>query len=168
MEQMEFPCPCTYKGESHMITTKWKDFTTKNVYYYLKGVDGKVPVDEVTLGTGAPKDSSKKDIELIAIRTAYKGVIGKDVPNNKKNNVKWMTSKIDEVHAAAKDDELTETPITFELLMGLNLERLKLLIKEKELEVDPEDYLLEDQPDNYIHLCGAICSELGIEFPTQE
>lgn len=156
MKEMKFPCPCTYKGEGHMITTKRKDFSTKKMYYRLEKLGNEdIPVEDVTLGTGAPKGASKKDLELIAMRTAYKGIFGKDVPNNKKNNAEWIQGKIEEAHEAAPEE------ITEELLNGMDLDELKKVIFDKELSIDPEDYLISEEPENLSYLCEAIWEELN-------
>lgn len=162
MEKLDYPKPCKYKGEAHEIITKQKDFTTKKEYYFLKGITTRIPVEEVTVVKGkGKKNKSPKDVELVALRAAYQEAIGKEVPKNKKNDRAWMMKKVDE----ALEEDVEELTIDFALLMDMDLDALKRVIEEKELEIDPEDYLTEDKPEDLSHLVIAIAEELEIEVP---
>lgn len=156
---MEFPCPCTYKGEKHIITTKRKDFTNGKLYYRLEALgDEDIPVADVSVNVD--KKTSKKDLELIVARTAYKGVFEKDVPTNKKNKLDWIVGKLNEAHDAALDEN---EGLDWELLSAMNLKDLKKVIADFDLEIDPEDYITEEEPENLVHLCAEIALALNIE-----
>jgi hypothetical protein len=70
-----------------------------------------------------------------------------------KNNEEWMSIKIEERTIQNEDKD-----VTFELLEVMDEEQLENLIAEKELEIDIDDYDVEQ-------LRIAVAEELGIAIP---
>ena len=146
----------------------------------IKRVGNKRKETAATKTATKSKKLNKKEME--ALRELYKELALKDVPSNKKNDATWIQSKVTEMemnllHGKYKEvvgemvpedkledvswinEQIREHADPFETLNVLDFEQLKLLVIEKELDIDVEDY--EEKDD----LLEAVCDELDIEIP---
>jgi hypothetical protein len=155
--------------ETVTVQASVKDFSTQKISYRiaetqdlvpeeaLQGVDanGK-PLPETKQANVLPEEDKgledgKTPIEKL--REEYFELYGKLVPPNMKNNEEWMSIKIEERTIQNEDKD-----VTFELLEVMDEEQLENLIAEKELEIDIDDYDVEQ-------LRIAVAEELGTAVP---
>lgn len=136
-----------------------------------------VPLKEKTSTPGNPGDQTIEDL-----RAKYAELYGKQVAKAYQNKQEWIETKIQEKEAAnalvkgnisddptldgntinnpanegGDDNDNTDAPdITVDSLQDLDIDELTLLIEEKDLALDPDDYTVED-------LRQAIAEELGL------
>ena len=150
---------CLYDEKEVVILVSVKDFSTGKITYKLKSNDVKlaalkIPEAQLSKVQTTLKRKPKQDegINLLKLQAQYKLIIGKSPPQNKKNNIVWLTQKIEE---AGKE----QSP--YQILAKLNYEQLCSLITEKKLDVDSEDY------DEKGLLLIAVCEELNVVMPVK-
>jgi len=150
---------CLYDEKEVVILVSVKDFSTGEITYKLKSNDVKlaalkIPEAQLSKVQTTLKRKPKQDvgINLLKLQAQYKLIIGKSPPQNKKNNIVWLTQKIEE---AGKE----QSP--YQILAKLNHEQLCSLITEKKLDVDSEDY------DEKGLLLIAVCEELNVVMPVK-
>ena len=150
---------CLYDKKEVVILVSVKDFSTGEITYKLKSNDVKlaalkIPEAQLSKVQTTLKRKPKQDvgINLLKLQAQYKLIIGKSPPQNKKNNIVWLTQKIEE---AGKE----QSP--YQILAKLNHEQLCSLITEKKLDMDSEDY------DEKGLLLIAVCEELNVEMPVK-
>ena len=152
----------TLNGKEVTIKAAKKNFSTGVVSYRL--TSGGL-ANEKDLKKSGKAGTKPTDPALLELREKYAQLYGKAVTPSHKNKMDWLQKKVDEKQAEIdfagggdkKDEEVTETP--FEIIRKLDHEALVALVKEKELEIDPEDY------DNEEDFFTAVCDELEIEIP---
>ena len=149
-----------YKGQEVSVIVSQKNFATKEISYMLEGISEKVPesgLEEIVVKRNVHKEPTKEEL-LADVRELYKKEIGQPVPSNRKNNIDWMQSKIQE--AQNKALELRKGPsgsiLTWEQLKSMTSEEIAMIIADKGLDIDVDDYTPED-------LAVAVAQELEIE-----
>jgi len=140
-----------FQEQEQTVLTSSKHFPTGAIRYRLD--NGQMVAEkELKLAEEKKVIKSKVDDSLIA---DYEKYIGKPVPTSKKNDTKWIQSKVDEVKAKTKKPE---TKFTMDEVMELDgVGELSSFIETQQLAIDPEDYESEDD------LRLAIAEELGIK-----
>lgn len=160
-----------YKGEVEIIHSSSKNFVNKQITYAIQGKESKevkekgISIEKFTLIGGKVRTKTplkKDDGPIVALRSKYKELYGKNVSNNKKNKIDWIQAKIDA--KLPKDDskevpEKTSEPSSYQVLAALTPVELRNLISEKKLDIDPADFKTDEE------LLIAVCEELEIEIP---
>jgi len=147
-----------YKGEETVIKVAQKNFGTQKISYLLENGE-KVNESELskpkkTNPVQLPK-AEKKD-PLKELHEKYEKAYKKPVPNAKKNDALWIDNKLTEAGVPSKE----VTTDGWSVLSALDQNALEIFIKEKELDIDLNDYVDEDS------LRIAVAEELNIEIPS--
>jgi len=146
------------KWKNKEVTVKGasKNFVTNEVVYCLKLEKGEIRVKEnELLSAQLTKEENQKQKELKTLCDKYKELINKSVPNNKRQDVEWIASKI-------KEAEENPNILTYSDLEKLDRDGLENLAAEQGL-----DELFEVGIDEYddTELLEEIATELDIEIP---
>jgi len=149
-----------YKGQQVSVIVSQKNFATKEISYMLEGILEKVPeseLQEIVMQGTARKELTKDEI-LAEVRELYKKEIGQPVPSNRKNNIDWMQSKIQEAQNKALEQRKgpSGSILTWEQLKSMTGEEIAKIIADKGLDIDVDDYTPAD-------LAVAVAQELEIE-----
>lgn len=126
----------------------------------LQGIGEKVPeseLKEIIQQNNIQKELTKEEL-LAEVRELYKKEIGQPVPSNRKNNIDWMQSKIQEARNKALEQRKgpSGSILTWEQLKSMTGEEIAMIIADKGLDIDADDYTPED-------LAVAVAQELEIE-----
>lgn len=150
-----------YKGQDRIVQTSVKDFSTQKTVVHLQGDNLSNPILTEEIKQIKEKKSKNKlsknedNSEILELRAAYLQAVKKEVPANKKNDIKWMSKKIEEAWQLEID-----TPLTWDTLKATD--NLKALIADRELDIDIDEYEHADD------IRVAIATELDIDIPEDE
>lgn len=145
-----------YKGKEVTVEVTTKNFSTNAISYVLSTGEKVSENELIPVGLKATKPA-----ENTPLLEVYKAIFGKAVPANKKNDLFWIQSKIDEKHKE-EDSEVDFEDLSDvekqKYLSTLSFEDLTAFVEAEDLtNVDVEDYITTEE------LVVAICQELGID-----
>lgn len=144
-----------HNGKRLTVQVSTKNFTS-NVVSYLLSDGNMVAEDKLKIASAVSEDTNAELLEK------YQTLFGKKVPINKIRDLEWIQTKVTEKEAELEAEKQKGQDVIgtgYDVLAKLTDEEMAAFIKEKSLNINPEDY--EDQDE----LLKAVCQEMSIEIP---